>query len=326
MNFKQFLIFIGVSLLLHLILLGIAFSSFLAPLFSHYDSVDLDSNKEVTLTLLPTPKPSGESKIVDTAESIPTNTPVDTTPFEGDRNTLASSPAPGQGNPNLPNNKGKNIPGQDLYNQRYSPNSAPRPPAPPVKQQQQKPNQQKPEKEKPAEKPDQVKMGQRDVTIRQSGQLTAGDQDSSSSPPPDDAMAPQQPSEPAPAASFSSSRIASSMDGGAPDNGAPSIAVKETEEGRYKVKMYRAIGSRWYQYVHMDTGLLNIGTVKIKFYVHSNGTITDLQVTIGQDNSALLAISRRSIMEVSGQLEPFSPGMKEKLGDGFWDDVNFSIY
>jgi outer membrane biosynthesis protein TonB len=324
-NFKQFLIFIGISLLLHLFLLGLAFSSFFAPLFSGLNTPDLDGAKQMTLTMMPSPKPKGETQIIDTDQSIPTNTPADNTPFEGDRNTLASSAAPGQGNPNLPSNKGKNIPGQDLYNQRYSPNSTPQPPAPPVKQQQEQkpPDQQKPEK--PADKPEQTKMGQRDVTIRQSGQLAAGEQNTSRPPSQNPAMA-QQPSEPRPAASFSSSRIASSMEGGAPDNGAPSIAVKETEEGRYKVKMYRAIGTRWYQYVHMDTGLLNIGTVKIKFYVRSDGTITDLQIATGQDNSALVAISRRSILEVSGQLEPFSPGMKEKMGDGFWDDVNFSIY
>jgi outer membrane biosynthesis protein TonB len=320
-NLKQFLLFIGISLLLHLFLLLLAFSSFLAPLFTGFDTPDLSLGKEMTLTMLPAPQ-KGESKVIDTDQSIPTDTPVENTPFEGDRNTLASSPAPGRGNPNLPNLKGKNIPGQDLYNQRYSPNSTPQPPAPPSKPQQQKPAKQK--AAKPAEKNGDVKMGQRDVTIRQTGQLTAGDRDSSQSAA--QAAAAQQPSEPSPATSFATSRIAGSMEGGAPSNGAPSIAVKETEEGRYKVKMYRAIGSRWYQYVHMDTGLLNIGTVKIKFYVRSDGTITDLQISSGQDNTALVAVSRRSILEVSGQLEPFPPGMKEKLGDGFWDDVNFSIY
>jgi outer membrane biosynthesis protein TonB len=308
-NFKQFLLFIGISLLLHLFLLLLAFSSFFAPLFTDFSTPDLSSSREMTLTMMPAPQ-KGESRIVDTSQSIPTDTPMENTPFEGDRDTLASSPAPGQGNPNLPSIKGQNIPSHDLYNQRYSPNSTPQPPS--------KPQQQKPSEQRPAGKNGESRIRQRDVTIRQVGQLTAEDRDSSRSV--------AQPSEPSPAASFSSSRIAGSMEGGAPNNGTPSIAVKETEEGRYKVKMYRAIGSRWYQYVHMDTGLLNIGTVKIKFYVRSDGTITDLQISSGQDNTALVAVSRRSILEVSGQMEPFPPGMKEKLGGGFWDDVNFSIY
>ncbi|MDR1305172.1 MAG: hypothetical protein LBK76_08125 [Verrucomicrobiales bacterium] len=313
MNFKHFLLFIGLSLLLHMFLLLLAFSSFFAPLFIDFGVPDLSSDQEMTLTVRSTPT-DRETKIIDTEQSIPTDQPVQNTPFEGDRNTRAASPTPGQGNPNLPNNQGRDIPGQDLHNQRYAPNAAPQPPAPPAKLPV------KPDKppDRTAEQTESAKSGARGVTVRPDGQLRASDRPAS--------RAAAQPPAPSRPASFSTSRIASSMEGSAPDDGVSSIAVKETEEGRYKVKLYRAIGSRWYQYVHMDTGLLNIGTVNIKFYVQADGTIVNLQISDGQDNSALVAISRRSILEVSGQLEPFSASMREKMGDGFWDDVNFSIY
>ena len=322
MNFKQFLLFIGVSLLLHLILLLLAFSSMLAawlgPVFGFSGMEDtFQGNQEMTLTVMS--QPSGDKKIVDTAQSIPTDAPLENTPFEGDRNTLASSSSPGQGNPFVPNIQGRDIPSQDLYNQRYSPTAAQSVPAPPVRPQLPKPDADKPDK--PADKTEPEKMTRNQMSVRPNGQLRANDRSTSTG-----SRSAQQAAEPSPPASFSTSRIAGKMPGGAPSGDAASIGVKETEEGRYKVKLYRAIGSRWYQYVHMDTGLLNIGSVKIKFYVKSDGTISDLQVTSGRDNTALEAISRRSIMEVSGQLEPFSASMKEKMGDGFWDDVNFSIY
>ncbi|MDR1192350.1 MAG: hypothetical protein LBK60_11925 [Verrucomicrobiales bacterium] len=321
MNLKHFLIFIGLSLLLHLVLLLLAFSPFLAPLFVTVDMPDWTDGRELTLTVTrqPSAPADGEKKIIDTEQSIPTNQPVEHTPFEGDRDTRAASPTPGQGNPNVPNNPGKEIPGQDLFTQRYAPSATPAPPAPPSPPAPAR--QAKPDGQRAEQRP---KFGLRDVPVRPGGQLTTGDP--SASRPASQAAAARPPAEPRPAASFSTSRIASRMIGGAADDDGTSIAVRETEEGRYKVKLYRAIGSRWYQYVHMDTGLLNIGTVKIKFYVKANGTISGVEITSGRDNEALVAISRRSIVEVSGQLEPFSPSMREKLGDGFWDDVNFSIY
>ncbi|MDR1146390.1 MAG: hypothetical protein LBK71_09690 [Verrucomicrobiales bacterium] len=316
MNFKHFLLFIGLSLLLHMFLLLLAFSSFFAPLFIDFGAPDLSSDQEMTLTVRSAPT-DRETKIIDTEQSIPTDQPVQNTPFEGDRNTRAASLTPGQGNPQVPNNPGRDIPGQDLQNQRYAPNATPSPPVPPPPPppaRQPKPDNQRAEQQR--------KSG---VTVRPADQSSTGDQATPRTVSPT-AIAARPPADARPAASFATSRLASRMSGGAADTDGTSIAVRETEEGRYKVKLYRAIGSRWYQYVHMDTGLLNIGTVNIKFYVRADGTIVNLQITDGRDNSVLVAISRRSILEVSGQLEPFSASMREKMGDGFWDDVNFSIY
>ncbi|MEI6305738.1 MAG: hypothetical protein WCP33_02850 [Deltaproteobacteria bacterium] len=103
------------------------------------------------------------------------------------------------------------------------------------------------------------------------------------------------------------------------------VETDETPVARYKAKVYRAIGSRWYIYVNRDSGLVGTGIVRIKFFIRSDGTITEMQILEGQQLSGLLAISRRSIGEVSGQLEPFPQSMKDKLGNGYWENVSFTI-
>jgi outer membrane biosynthesis protein TonB len=126
------------------------------------------------------------------------------------------------------------------------------------------------------------------------------------------------------------SRVAGRHLGGIAFQGAASVAAKETELGRYMDKLYKFIGSRWYQYVAMDSGLLEIGTVRVKFYVQASGNITDIRVTRGDQHTALKAVSLHAITDVNMpqiyQPEPFSPGLKEQLGGGFEDEVGFTIY
>jgi outer membrane biosynthesis protein TonB len=103
------------------------------------------------------------------------------------------------------------------------------------------------------------------------------------------------------------------------------MASQETELGRYKAKLYRAIGSRWYLYVQKQISLLSVGSVRIRFYVRANGVIDNLQILDGDPRSVLTNISRRSILEV-GAMEPFPDQMKEQLGDGYYEEITFSIY
>ena len=66
--------------------------------------------------------------------------------------------------------------------------------------------------------------------------------------------------------------------------------------------------------------------MRLRFYVRHDGVILPPEVVDGGQHSALLAVSRRSVMEVSGQLEPFSDSMRQQLGDGYYEEVSFSIY
>lgn len=138
---------------------------------------------------------------------------------------------------------------------------------------------------------------------------------------------PQQASRPPPA-SFAMTRGDSS--GGAGIKGLPSPEARDTELGRYKQKMYRAVGSRWYLKVQSSMSFLAIGTVRVKFYVRANGVLENVRIAedSGAGNSStemLRTISLQSVVE-SAPFEPFSETMKQQLGAGYDEEFTFSIY
>lgn len=102
--------------------------------------------------------------------------------------------------------------------------------------------------------------------------------------------------------------------------------AKSSDLGRYKAKMFRAIGSRWYLMVDQQMSMLGIGGIKIKFFVQANGVIRDIQPASQNGRTEILEnISIRAIRD-SGPFEPFSDQMKQQLGDGYWEEITFSIY
>ncbi|MES2310083.1 MAG: hypothetical protein V4507_14615 [Verrucomicrobiota bacterium] len=110
------------------------------------------------------------------------------------------------------------------------------------------------------------------------------------------------------------------------ENGESSPEAKATDLGRYKSKMYRTIGSRWYLMVDQQMSLLAIGAIKIKFYVQANGVIRDIQVAEQNGRVEILEkICLRAVRD-SGPFEPFNDNLKQQLGEGYWEDITFTIY
>jgi outer membrane biosynthesis protein TonB len=321
----------AVSVALHLLLLLLAL--FFSKLFEYQPERPQPTRitiQRIQAPPAPIPAPA-ENKLkkmfVDTAESIPT-AQAQTTPFEGETNTKASSVLPGQGHNALPNQVGINISGMTLRNQEASPEmeskSTPQNPT-----QEQTPPQ---EQAKPAEQTKEAST--RDlplnIPLRTNGTLSTLDRPK---PSPDrknqeasTAATFQTPTQTVPPATFSAQKRTNTLEGGAQIGVNPSIAAQESDMGRYKAKLYRAIGSRWYLYVKQDSAQVSIGVVKIRFKVSANGEISDLQTTDGYSHHALQAISRRSILELRGQLDPFPASMQEQIGDSYWEEVTFTIY
>ena len=112
-----------------------------------------------------------------------------------------------------------------------------------------------------------------------------------------------------------------------------SPAAMQTAFGKYKQKVYEAVGSRWYPKVDDSFQVLGVGTVHIQFTIHSNGTVeTKVLDDGGVSMQTLLAISANSIREAA-PFDPFPPEMVKELieqqgGDGssYTDDFSFSIY
>ena len=105
----------------------------------------------------------------------------------------------------------------------------------------------------------------------------------------------------------------------------PLARSAETELGRYKSKIYRAIGSRWYLNVDIAKTDLSIGTVRIKFFIQSNGVVSNVEVLEDSGSQMLHTISLKSILD-SAPFEPFSESLKQQLGNGYDEEFTFSIY
>jgi outer membrane biosynthesis protein TonB len=122
--------------------------------------------------------------------------------------------------------------------------------------------------------------------------------------------------------------IAQDSHGALGAHGADSPAAMATALGRYKAKVYRAVGSRWYPQVDKQFQILPVGVVHIQFTIYKDGTV-DTKVLEGDNASLqiLLTISLEAIRE-SAPFDPFPPAMIQELGgaDSYTDDFTFSIY
>jgi hypothetical protein len=138
-------------------------------------------------------------------------------------------------------------------------------------------------------------------------------------------MAPASERQETPPAS-SEPEIAQDSHGALGTHGDTSPAAMATELGRYKAKVYRTVGGRWYPAVDRQFQILPVGVVHIQFTIHSDGSV-DTKVLDGDNGSMqiLLTISLEAIRE-SAPFDPFTPSMIKEVGDSYTDDFSFSIY
>jgi|GEM_PF-407574 len=334
---KLLWIFLGASLFLHPILIALALL-----LWLWYGDLrqeqDIPRPRQISVTLVPQaapppppPPPSSPNNQVpflDTTGLPRLDQPDPRAAFEGETNTAALSRQAGTGNPALPNQQGERRPGLEFFNADYSPEVASQPQSPAPEQPRDPTPRPKPE-EAAAAKPNAPLQDQ--LRASAASRLQTGEKSEAerirereknlASQPPSQAAESR-----APPAAFSAFKRENRIEGGAAAGEVNSAAARETEMGRYKAKLYRAIGSRWYAYVRQDDGKIGIGVVRLRFYVRQDGSILAPEIVEGGQHSALLAVSRRSVMEVSGQIEPFPPSMRQQLGEGYYEEVSFSIY
>ena len=83
-----------------------------------------------------------------------------------------------------------------------------------------------------------------------------------------------------------------------------------------------AIGSRWYYYVTEQLGLLNVGTVEVRFLVRENGNVERVQVLRNSSNESFAACTVRAIMEadippIPKELVPMLEGSRIEIEYSF---------
>lgn len=317
MQKKWISIFIGLSILLHIFfLLLLPWTLALANLISW--GPKKKPERAITLTLAPKPAPA-QKTFLDSSGMVKTDKPDPNARMESDANTVAASREQGTGPADLPSVQGEKAPWMETRQEQMSPSytgQTPTPPTPPEQPQVQPAPQQQPTQQQDTKlaKEDGLLLPKKNVF-----EPTLSPRPTPRTPPPQDVAARAPPS------TFSADRRASQISGSAALGNTSSLASQESAMGRYKSKLYRAIGSRWYLYVQNRMSLLSIGQVRIRFYIRANGVIEKTEFVDGDPHTVLSDISRRSILEV-GALEPFPLELKQQLGEGYWEELTFNIY
>jgi hypothetical protein len=305
---------------------------------------------EVTLTLAqPPPLPLQRPTFIPT-EPDP-NAPKQNSPLISDNESALKSrdQATRKANVPLPDVKGHPH-ASDLREKPPSPASKPQPATPPTPKSQQQPPQPNPAKPNPATKPEPPTPTQAHPS--DNPEKTAGKQDvkrpvqpqpenpdglpvlppipaptiAQESPQTVQIQQVQRKAAPQSAPSFAVHQTDVSGQAGAPGDNSPSAMA--TDLGRYKAKVYRAVGSRWYAKIgDQQMQVLGVGTVHISYRIYADGHMEILGDPDGHTPSLMMlhSISLNSMTEAA-PFEPFSDKMKKEVGESYTDDFSFSIY
>jgi hypothetical protein len=144
-------------------------------------------------------------------------------------------------------------------------------------------------------------------------------------PPPDQVPNPHRPAPPRSEPSFAVYQSDVAGQAGQPGDNSP--AAMATDLGRYKAKIYRAVGARWYDKVASQFQVLGVGTVHISYTIYSDGRLV-INADPDKDNPALMLLHSISLnaMTEAAPFDAFSDAMKKEVGDSYTDDFTFSIY
>ena len=345
MKARAYPIFLGVSALLHILFLFMAFA------FLTVRKPIIIPPSTMTLVLKPTPpippkfsvpqtKQQRPQPFIDSGEMVKTDQADPEALFQSNANTRAMSKTPKDGDTRIGGQSGaKDIP-LTLRDSTYSPQNLSQAGAPTKSADTPNPSVAAlaPARSTPVPTSPPVPTT-RSVTPVDATLLRMDEGLPVATPTPTTSARPEQDAKPAPQAApaaghtqgnvppsmFSAEKHLSEVKGGAIQGDDISMASQETELGRYKSKLYRAIGSRWYLYVQRQISLLSVGNVRLRFYVRANGVIEKIEVIKGDARSPLAAISRRSVTDV-GAMEPFSEQLRQQLGEGYSEEITFSIY
>jgi hypothetical protein len=336
------------SLLMHaLIVVAIVFISRHTPKWEQ--PLPQEKAPEVNLVLAPPPPPPAGHK----PEFIPTepqqNAHPQPSPFISDNDTRLQSQNRTSRSPEtpLPDVTGHKDHSLDLHSQAPSPEvkSKPSPPAPkePQKPQKQKPSPKPNQQTKPAppdpnvihptDNPDKgthvIKLKPSDQQYDPNGLpvLPALAAPTLAPQTPQTELIPQtrQASPPRSVPSFAVYQSDVTGQAGAPGDNSP--AARATDLGRYKAKVYRAVGALWYNKVNSQIQVLGVGTVHITYTIYKDGTLRIVADPDGGNPSLMLlhSLSVNSMTEAA-PFDHFSDAMVREVGDSYTDDFSFSIY
>ena len=233
--------------------------------------------------------------------------------FESDKDSVAASEAVPSGIEAAPSLDGKEDKNIELQNQQYTEGKKEERSAPPQQQ-----------AEKQTEKREVTAAAEPAPTPRADPELALIEK-----PRPKPAQVvkkttPAQKSSTPSASGFQPETRVTRLRGSISNRGRASVEANATPLGRYKKAVSDAIGSRWYYYVKSQMGLLNIGTVDIRFTILPNGKVKAPQILNNSSNESFASVSLSAI--VQAEIPPIPPEVEAVLENGRIEiDYSFSI-
>jgi outer membrane biosynthesis protein TonB len=233
--------------------------------------------------------------------------------FESDKDSVAASEAAPSGREAAPSLDGKEDKNIELQNQQYTEGKKEERSAPPQQQ-----------AEKQTEKREVTAAAEPAPTPRADPELALIEK-----PRPKPAQVvkkttPAQKSSTPSASGFQPETRVTRLRGSISNRGRASVEANATPLGRYKKAVSDAIGSRWYYYVKSQMGLLNIGTVDIRFTILPNGKVKAPQILNNTSNESFASVSLSAI--VQAEIPPIPPEVEAVLENGRIEiDYSFSI-
>ena len=267
---------------------------------------DEEKPSELTLVDLPPTPPvvNKNAPFIDTPENRQTKEEPKEKTFESNANSIAASELPASGEAPLPSQMGKDRPFVDLETHPYSlqmNGAQPQPSAVPQ------------ENPSPSAAP-QTRPGP--VTAaEQFAMLTARSTPAAAS-----AVAAQ------PRSAYQPLKERTHISGNITNRGISSVNALGTPLGRYEKILKDAVGSRWYAYVDHKRDLINIGTLRLRFYIDRSGQVKALKIIENSSNEAFANVCLQSVLEA--QLPPIPEDVANTLpSEGLEvDGFTFTIY
>jgi len=262
--------------LLAAILIHLLVAFFLAAFGGVFSPTTPVEDKPSELTFMDlTPTAPKNSAFVETDESKKAPEPKEKT-FESNANSIGASELAAAGELPLPSQTGKDQPFMDLETHQHSldlKGAQPQPSAAP----QESPN----PSTAPQTQPAPVTAAEQFAMLTQRPAQTR-----------ETSAATSQPQ-----SAYQRLKQRTHIAGNITNRGISSVNALGTPLGRYQKIVADSIGSRWYAFVEQKQDLVNIGTLKLRFYIDRSGRVKGLKVTENSSNEAFANVCVQSVLE-----------------------------
>ena len=290
--------------LLAAILIHLLVAFFLAAFGGVFSPATPVEDKPVELTLVDLAPASKNSAFIENDESKKAPEPKEKT-FESNANSIGASELAAAGELPLPSQDGKDRPFMDLETQQYSldmkgaqpqPSAAPREnPMPSVAPQTQP---------APVTGAEQFAM----LTQRSAQAL-------------ENSAAASQPR-----SAYRRMKDRTRVSGNITNRGISAVNALGTPLGRYQKIVVDSVGSRWYAFMDQKRDMVNIGTLRLRFYVDRSGKVKDLKISENSSNETFANICVQSVLEA--HLPPIPDDVANTLPpEGLeMDEFGFTVF